>query len=45
MARMTAQFRPAGQPSDSTGPPPGFAERMREQQRLMAYQLADAVVA
>jgi methyltransferase (TIGR00027 family) len=44
MARMTAHLKPAGQPSDSIALPPGFAERMREQQRMMAYQLADAVV-
>lgn len=41
MARMAAQVKASGQ---NTMAPPDAAERMREQQRLMTYQLADAVV-
>ena len=41
-ARMAAQFRPPGPTGDATAQ--AFAERIRDQQRLMAYQLADAVV-
>jgi len=44
MARMAAQFKPPGQSSESATPPQAVVERMREQQRAMAYQLADAVV-
>ncbi|HZF29780.1 MAG TPA: SAM-dependent methyltransferase [Gammaproteobacteria bacterium] len=43
MARMADYFKSAG-PGESTGPAQAFAERMREQQRTMVYQLADAVV-
>jgi methyltransferase (TIGR00027 family) len=43
MARMAANFTPAS-PGESTGPPQALLERIREQQRVMAYQLADAIV-
>jgi methyltransferase (TIGR00027 family) len=43
MARMAAYFKPPGQPSESA-PSQAFVDRMREQQRMLAYQLADAVV-
>jgi len=43
MARMAAQLKAAGQSAPAAAPL-ALAERMREQQRLMAYQLADAVV-
>lgn len=42
--RMAAYLKPAGQPSETTVPSPALVERMREQQRMMAYQLADAAV-
>jgi len=42
MARMSERRQAAGQ-SGSQGPQMS-PERMREQQRLMAYQLAEAVV-
>jgi O-methyltransferase involved in polyketide biosynthesis len=43
MARAVAQFKSTGQSTEAKDVP-GFAERIREQQRAMAYQLADAVV-
>jgi hypothetical protein len=42
MARMAERARAAGQPAP--GAPHTSPERTREQQRLMAYQLAEAVV-
>jgi methyltransferase (TIGR00027 family) len=43
MARFAAQFKPPTPPSAEEQA--ALAAKMREQQRLMAYQLADAVVA
>jgi len=43
MARAPAFARPPGQPGDAAASP-ALAERMREQQRTMRYQLAEAVV-
>ena len=45
MARMAAHFKASGQgPADSPEAQQALAERVREQQRIMAYQLANAVV-
>jgi methyltransferase (TIGR00027 family) len=45
MARMAASLKASGRgPGESPQEQQAFAERMREQQRTMAYQLADAVV-
>ena len=44
MARMAERFRANGQAAGAAAPT-FSAEQLREQQRIMAYQLADAVVA
>jgi methyltransferase (TIGR00027 family) len=43
-ARMAASLKLAARPNESKEAAQAFTERMREQQRMMAYQLADAVV-
>jgi hypothetical protein len=44
MARMAAYFKPAERVSEAKEPSQSLAARMRDEQRMMAYQLADAVV-